>query len=44
MPVWVDDDNYRTWQSLTAPVLEFGEVFGLGLMGLEIFAIWSGSG
>lgn len=34
MPVWVDDDNYSTWESLTAPVLELGEVFGLGLMGL----------
>lgn len=32
--VWVDNDSYSTWALLTAPVLELGEVFGLGLMGL----------
>lgn len=34
MLVWVDNDSYNTWESLKAPVLELGEVFGLGLMGL----------
>lgn len=35
--------NYRTWEPLTAPVLELGEVLGLGHMGLEMLAIWSSS-
>lgn len=30
----MDDDNYSTWESLTAPVLELREVLGLGLIGL----------
>lgn len=34
MLVWMENDNYSTWESLTAPVLELSEVFGLGLMGL----------
>lgn len=33
----VDNDSYSTWESLTAPVLKLGEVFGLGLTGLTHF-------